>query len=149
MTAPRNPPTMQPLGPAMLVQGQAVVDMVYLINKGIQGAKRDGYPTGRFTEYLRLFYQVYEFRTPIEVSRIGHGDRPIGGDLKEYGCEEFDTIGTAEAALLSGFSRRTCQRLARDGLGVRVGRSWVLDRVGFLAHLANTEGGQHDRPAAA
>lgn len=145
MNAP-TPPPLQPLGPAVVVQGQGIIDLVYLISKGIKGAERDGYPTGRFHEHLRIFRQAYEFGVPNPVSRGGHGDTTSGSDLRQSRGDELDTIGTAEAARLSGLSRRTCQRLAKSGLGRRIGASWVLDRAGFIAHLATRED-DNDRAA--
>jgi hypothetical protein len=119
--------------------------MVYLIGKGIKGAERDGYPTGRFHEHLRMFRQVYEFGVPAGMSRSGLGETTLGPGLGKYGCDDADEIGTAEAATISGFSRRHCQRLASSGLGRRVGqRGWVLDRAGFIAHLAENRKGTDD-----
>jgi hypothetical protein len=153
MTAPKSPqlPPVQQFGDAVMVTGQGVIDLVYLIGKGIAGAKRDGYPTARFEEYKRIFVRAYESGDPEGMSRTRLGDVATGPIVRKSLCDEPETIGTAEAASISGYSRRHCQRLARNsGLGRPVGRVLLLDRAGFIAYLAARQKDyDDDRPAAA
>jgi hypothetical protein len=138
----------QDFGPAVMVQGQGVIDILFLISKGIRGAERDGYPTGRFREHLRIFRRAWEFQpaVPMSPTRRCRVAKPV--NLRNCNGDEPE-LSTADAAELSGYSQRHCQRLARSGLGRRVGRTWLLDRAGLIAHIAATRKDDHDRAAAA
>jgi hypothetical protein len=151
VTAPKSPqiPPVFQAGDVILVSGQGIVDLVFLISHGIRGAQRQCYPTARFEEYKRIFKQAWEFQPAMTMSPTRLGDVATGPVLRQSRGDEPEYISTAEAALLSGYTRRHVQRLARDsGLGGRVGRVWMLDRVGFIAHLSATRGDTDDRAAA-
>lgn len=117
-------PPVQQLGAAVLLQGQAVVDAYYLVSTGIRAAARNGYPTSRFeaiqTAIQSAFMSSRRHDDVASVALQSHSNR-------DDECP-VDPIGTAEAAALLGLSVRSCQRLAKQGLGRRVGHQWVLDR---------------------
>ena len=71
----------------------------------------------------------------LAVALNRHDDRPedAGGHP-----ETVDMISTDDAARLLGCSTRTCQRLAPQLGGRRVGRSWLLDRAAVLEHREGT-----------
>jgi hypothetical protein len=121
-----EPPAVQQLGSAVLLQGQALTDAYYLVSAGIREASRSGYPTGRFEEIRRAIRDASRRRQSDVAERelLSHS----GNDRSAV-----DTIGTAEAAALLGIGFRNCQRKAKEGLGRRVGGRWVYDRALVIA----------------
>jgi Helix-turn-helix domain len=123
MTAP-TPPPVQVLVPAMLVQGDALRPLYRAVLVGIADARASGYNIAMLVEIqsaLRSVIGYADSRKPLPriVSTRQHGD---------------DQISVNEAAKLLRCGERHVRRLARtEGLGRRVGRAWVLDRVSVLA----------------
>jgi hypothetical protein len=138
MTARSQAPDVQVCGPAVIVQGQAVPDLIYVLNLIIR-ARRE--PPGRHQRLERLradLLRAYEFEP--QPSALRHCDvavrRARAGSNMQPG-----EVTVADAERLTGLSRRQIQRLARDGLGRRIGVAWAVDRAGLLAHVAT----QRDR----
>jgi hypothetical protein len=133
MNAPTPPPS-QALGHAVQFQGAVLRPLYRAVLVGINDARASGYST----------YLLAEAQQAI-MSAIGHTDsrKPLP-QLGLRGQHDGASISVAEAAKLLRCSERHVRRLARtEGLGRRVGRVWVLDRVVVLA-LAKEMGIEHD-----
>ncbi|BBY54218.1 hypothetical protein H7J07_01380 [Mycobacterium koreense] len=128
-----NPPPVQRLGGAVLLQGQSVVDAVYLLAQGIRAAQRDGYPTARFEGLRRAMVAAYEFQSEAAMSATRHGDVAAEVDSSQSQCE---LISTTEAASIAGLTVRQMQRWAQRGLGKKVGTRWLIDSDLLTAELA-------------
>jgi hypothetical protein len=129
----------QQLGPALLLQGDALRPLYRAILVGINDARASGYSTQLLAEIQQAI-----------MSAVGHAD--VRKPLPQIGLRrqhDDASISVAEAAKLLRCSERNVRRIARtEGLGRRVGRAWVLDRVAVLA-LANERNEEHDTTAAA
>ena len=133
---PAAPLPVQVLGAAVLVQGQALFDLRFLVEQGIQVAKFNGYPAARLQGLCRA---VGDACDAVGMSPERHGDVAKLPLLTKSYLDGPDTIDTAEAAELSGLSRRQVQRIAKGGLGRHAGRGWLFDRAWFIAYLKHKE----------
>jgi hypothetical protein len=137
MTA-TTPPSVQIMGPAAVLQGQAVVDLIYVLGRILDARREPPRRHERFKALRSDLVRAYEFEP--HPSAVRHGDvatRPAraGSNLQP------GEVTVADAERLTGLGRRHIQRLARDGLGRRVGARWAVNRAGLLAHVAT----QRDR----
>ena len=135
----RTPPPIQSLGPAVQFQGDALRPIYRAILAGIADARASGYST-------RLLAEAQQ----AVIAAIGYADSrkplPRIGSTRQHGD---DQISVAEAAKQLRCGERHVRRLARaEGLGRRVGRAWVLDRVAVLA-LAREMERQNDTASTA
>lgn len=115
----------------VLLQGQALRDAYFLVSAGIRAAARNGYPTARFEGIRRAIRDA-------DVSPTRH-DGVASVVVEEHSARE-EEVTTAGAAALTGLSPRQIQRLAKSGLGRRVGRSWLLPVDLLLADIASRKG---------
>jgi len=138
MMPPAEAPDVQVYGPAVILQGRAVADLIYVLGLIVRARHE---PARRHQQFERLradLLRAYEFQP--QPSAMRHYDvaaRRAGASSKLQPGE----VTVADAARLTGLSRRQIQRLARDGLGRRIGIAWAVDRAGLLAHVAT----QRDR----
>ena len=115
----------------ILLQGQALRDAYFLVSAGIRAAARNGYPTARF-EGIRRAIRDAEARA--------YATRHVASAVVEPHSAHEEEVTTAAAAALTGLSRRQIQRLAKSGLGRRVGRNWLLPVDLLLANIASRKG---------
>lgn len=136
---PDRPPVQHFAGSgAVLLQGAAVIDVLYLTALGVRDCRRDGLVRPRFDQLLATLAAAGR-----EVRTSGHADVPEHGGSSE--SEVLDGIGTAEAARMLGLSSRQVRRLATALGARRVAGSLVYDRGAVEAHrlerqLAEQEG---------
>jgi hypothetical protein len=131
VTARKDSPPVQVWPGVVLLQGQALRDAYYLVSAGIRAAARNGYPTSRFELIRQAIHDA-------DVSPTRHDD--VASAEAEAHSEHEEEVTTAAAAALTGLSRRQIQRLAKNGLGRRVGRNWLLPVCDLpLAHVAEIE----------
>jgi hypothetical protein len=136
---PSTPPPIQGLGPAVLVQGDALRPLYRAVLVGIADARASG-----------MSIVMLESARQAIVSAIGHADvrKPLPR-IPSRRQHDDGTISVAEAAEQLRRSERHIRRIARaEGLGRRVGGRWLLDRVAVLA-LANEIERTEDDAAAA
>jgi hypothetical protein len=126
-----NPPPVQVFPGVVILTGQALKDSYFLCSAGIREASRLGYSTTRFEGIRRAIHDA-------DVALERHRD--VACDAIEARSASEEEITTAVAEVLTGLSRRQVQRLAKSGLGRRVGRIWLLRRDLLLAELAHRKG---------
>lgn len=120
------------LGPALLVEGPAVLQLKALVEMGVRFAAKDGIRPSPATERLR---RVIAETAATVMSERGHADvreEPTGA-TSEVVREDIDT---KEVARMTGLSDRQARRLTSD-LGGRKTRSgtWLIERALVEAHI--------------
>lgn len=138
MTAQSPAPDVQIYGPAVLVQGQAVLDLIFVLGLIINARREPPRRHQRFEQLRADLLHAYEFEP--HPSTVRHGEVAVRRARAGSNLQPGE-VTVADAERLTSLGRRQIQRLARDGLGRRVGRRWAVDRAGLLAHVAT----QRDR----
>ncbi len=129
-------PTVQKLGRAVLLQGQAVVDTHLVFELGIQRAGRDGINPARLAPLRSaLAAAAAEVRA---TSGVGHAD--VRDEPSAPVSEPTAPLTTREVATMLDISSRQAQRLAAT-LEARRLRTGVLvfDRYTVEAYIADRE----------
>jgi hypothetical protein len=124
------------LGPALLVEGVAVLELRALVEMGVKLAGRDGIRPSRNTEHLR---RVIAETADAVVS--GHADVRVDVIRASSNHQHDSEIKTSEVARMTGLSERQARRLTSD-LGGRKTRSgpWLIQRALIEAHLIERQG---------
>ena len=118
-----NPPAIQKLGSAVLLQGPAVADTAYLISVGLRALqRRDG--VAPMSRWLVLQRQL---RAVADLADTGNAELPQDHDEASLGLE--DLISTAEAAEMLKVTEPQMRNLVSQFGGRRAGRAWVFDRA--------------------
>ena len=130
-----EPPIQQHDG-AVLIQTAPMLAAAYQATlAGIRRRRADGLPAGDLQQLARTLRRAHH--AAMSGARHKDAGHTTGGPCSH--CQHGDPVGVGEAALLLGVSRRQTQRLAAgnsDLGGVRVGKTWVLDRGAVLALAA-------------
>ena len=127
-----NPPPVQQVGAAVLVQGKDALDQfAKCVLAQIRETQRNGYSVEPYAQLLRTIHRArglsvngQELATYVVAE--SHSDSQ----------DEDDWIDVAEAAELLVVSRRHVRRLAPSlspGQAKRIGRSWALRKAPVLA----------------
>jgi excisionase family DNA binding protein len=136
------PPPVQELYPGVLFQGDVLRPLYRAVLVGIADARASGYNISLLVEAQQALKSV------IGQSNVR---KPLPR-ISSRGQHDDATISVAEAAKLLRRSERHVRRIARaEGLGRRVGRAWLLNRVAVLAYkqeLARRDEG-HDTTTTA
>ncbi len=128
-----NGPPLQRLGSAILVQGQAVVDLHMLVRGGLRMHRSvDGIePASRLRQLDQVLAEAAAVVTDELMSGVGQMSRRQQVD---QACSELpEEIGTCEAAGLLHLTPRHVQRLAVDLGGRRAAGRWIFDRSTIAA----------------
>lgn len=123
-TQPGGVPGVQVFPGVVILTGTALDDANYLFAAGLREAAKNGYPTGRLEQMREAIKQAGVARARQRASVMGVDCAYCGRDDEVAA----DTISTRDAAALLGMPLRSCQRLAKQGLGRKVGGRYVLDR---------------------
>lgn len=120
----------QRLGPAILLQGAAVLDANYLITLGVREARRNGIPAP--ARILALLDALAKTAAATRrASADGHADVP---DHPLPGQSVLTALTTKEAADMLDLSERQIRRLAPDLGGRLRHRTWTFDRGAVAAY---------------
>lgn len=115
-----NRPAVDRLGDCLLLSGPAIADLYWLVSVGIRAVERNGHPIR--PDVYRLQQVLRSCRDDASAARRDDVAEPAGAALS---AENF--IGTAEAALILGRSRRQVQRMAADLGGRIINGGWRFD----------------------
>jgi hypothetical protein len=140
-------PDVQIYGPAVIVQGRAVADLIYVLGLILRAHREPPRRRQRFEQLRADLLCAYEF--PTQPSAVRHGD-VAGLRARASSNLQPGEVTVADAERLTGLSRRQIQRLARhNGLGRWLGTAWAVDRAGLLTHVAaqRERRGDHDNAA--
>lgn len=120
-----NPPPIQRLGPAILLQGPAVDAVAYAIKVAQRSRRRNGLPdSGALAALGRAFENL---------SAAGQSDSATDAEDDTEDVNEW--ITAAEAAPLLGCSPRQARRLAPSLGGRLAGGRWLLDPHAVREHI--------------
>ena len=123
-----NPPPIQLLGHAILLQGPAVDAVAYAIKVAQRSRRRNGLPdSGALAALSRAF------ESP---SAAGQSDSTACSNVDTGSVDEW--ITTDAAAPLLGCSSRQARRLAPSLGGRLVGGRWLLDPQTVREHIEGT-----------
>ena len=129
-------PLVLKLGTAVLVQGEAVVDLHLLAEMGIRFARRDGIGSARL-EPLRAV--LAETATQVRsMSEAGHAD--VRAEPQPSESDMTEPLTTQEVATMLHIGRRQAQRMATtlDAHRLRTG-VLVFDRATVESYVAGRE----------
>src|SRR6478609_7108006 len=127
---------------SVVITGAPLLAAAYrCVLAGIRQRRADGLPFGDLQELARALYRAHTMS--LERHEVASDDNT---SARLNGQDPSDLVSVAEAAELLRLSRRQTQRLAASsgGLGVRVGRIWMLAKAPVLA-LAEERRDRHDR----
>jgi ABC-type dipeptide/oligopeptide/nickel transport system ATPase subunit len=126
-----NPPAVQQVGGAVLVQGQGLDQFMKCVLAQIRVAQRSGYSVEPYAQLLRTIH------TARSMSANGHEFASYQVvESHSDSQDEDDWIDVAAAAELLVVSRRHVRRLAPSlspGQAKRIGKSWALRKAPVLA----------------
>jgi hypothetical protein len=131
-----DPPGVQQLGAAVLIQGAALRDLYLCLHSGIAVMSGNGHSPALMHAVKQQVYRAL-------MSARGHTVAEPGAAQGHSNCQgAVDSMSVAEAAAELGVSHRHMRRLsARFELGERLGATWMLRRGAVLAHKAQREKG--------
>jgi ABC-type dipeptide/oligopeptide/nickel transport system ATPase subunit len=126
-----NPPAVQQVGGAVLVQGREGLDQfAKCVLAQIREVQRNGYSVEPYAQLLRTIHTARMSQPRHELASYevveAHSDRQ----------DVDDWIDVTEAAEILAVTRRQVQRLAPSfspGEAKRIGKSWALKRAPVLA----------------
>jgi hypothetical protein len=126
-----EPPDVQRLGTAVLIQGSALRDLYVCLHSGIAVMSRNGHSPA-------LMHSAKQQVSRALMAARGHPVAETVAAKPISNCQGVaDWISVAEAAIELGVSERQMRRLARScQLGERIGATWTLDRGAVLALAA-------------
>ena len=136
MTAAPGPriPSVQLLGPAVLLQGPAVLHVQRVVEAGIRETfRRDGIPAS--PGLMDVLHALTVAADQVRMSASGQDD--VAARALSAQSQTTAPIGTKEAAALLGYTPRHTQRIARSLGGHRApGGAWTFarDEVEAYAH---------------
>lgn len=120
-----NPPPIQRLGPAILLQGAAIDAVAYAIKVAQRSRRRNGLPdSGALAALGRAFENL---------SAAGQSDSTTDAEGDTEDVNEW--ITATEAAPLLGCSPRQARRLAPSLGGRLAGGRWLLDPQAVREHI--------------
>ena len=121
-------PSVQQLGAAVLIQGDALRDLYLCLHKGIPAVSAAGHSP------VLLHIVKVQVSRALMSARGQHIAKPIAAESDSNGQGAAALISVAEAAAQLGVSQRQMRRLARScQLGQRFGATWALNRAAVLA----------------
>jgi hypothetical protein len=133
----KDPPPVQQVGPALLVQGKEGLDqLAKCVLAQIREMQRNGYSPAPYAQLLRTIHAARMSQPRHEFASY---------QLVETHSESQDAddwIGVTEAAQALGVGIRQMQRLAHSlspGQAKRIGKSWTLKRAPVLALAAERQ----------
>ncbi|AMY53425.1 hypothetical protein [Rhodococcoides fascians] len=127
-----NRPAVDRLGDCLLLSGPAIADLYWLVSVGIRAVERNGHPIR--PDAYRLQQVLRSCRDDASAAR--HDDVAEPADVA-LSAENF--IGTAEAALILGRSRRQVQRIATSLGGRIINGGWQFDANAVEAYQADAD----------
>jgi excisionase family DNA binding protein len=135
MTERHTPPAVNRLIAGLLLSPTALDRLGYLIDVAVDSeTRRHG---GAPSQSLALQAAINAARCESrKLSRLSRDDSESDHDVPP----SETVMGSAEAAVILGVSRRTVQRHATELGGRRRGRTWRLDRATVEAAARGTEG---------
>jgi hypothetical protein len=121
-------PDVQQLGPAILIQGDALGDLYLCIVAGAPVMSRNGHSTARL-------HAVKQHLGRALMAARGQSVADRVGAEQHSNCQGADDwMSIEEAAAVLTVTQRHARRLARiHQLGARVGSTWTLSRGAVLA----------------
>jgi hypothetical protein len=126
-----DPGAVQQQGPAVLIQGDEPLRLLnFCLHAGAQKLRRDGLSAAR-VEQMKVIV-----RRALMSARGHELPRYVLSDANSTGQEMWST---ARAAHELELSRRQVRRIARNGIGTRDGRDWLLPKDAVLALKAERE----------
>lgn len=135
---PASTPGFEQLGDAVLVRAAAVRALVFALSRAVDDRRRHGKPeqVAEFEAFRRIAVSALE-SGPMSQRR--HSDVAMSPALGQSISDEGDWLSIADAAQLTGLSRRQLQRVARNFSQVnaarRIGLSWIVNRAALVAYV--------------
>lgn len=139
MTGHHRPPAAQLIGPAVLLQREAVLQTSRLIDLGIAQHRRvHGIEPSAAVHALQSLFQKASELALAEVEALRHSDVQAMAEMSPSKKPRNDEIGAREAAEILRLSPRQVTRIAPSlsGTGGSQGKPWRFSRADVESYRA-------------